>query len=198
MTHTTQTRKRIAYTQQLAELTQEWEAVNNQIGQELNPANKIKLQRQADDLDQQITALEAQLQQLDAPQKTDELSSASADGRSPTPQYNITITGGQGITIGDQAQVAQQFANSGSTVPPSAPPPVDTERLVTLADLITRYFNLSEVRDLCFRLGIEYEDLGGEGKNEKVRELVMRVERNGRLPHLIPLLQQLRSHVEWE
>ena len=196
MTHAA--RKRTAYEKQLASLNEEWQAVLDQIRWELNPANKVKLQRQADDLDQQIVALEVQLQQLDAPQKTDDPSSTSGDGRSPTTQYNITITGGQGITIGDQAQVTQQFANSGSDAPPSAPPPVDTERLVALADQITRYFNLSEVRDLCFRLGIEYEDLGGEGKSEKVRELVMRVERNGRLPHLIPLLQQLRPHVDWK
>lgn len=191
-------RKRIAYEEQLVSLNEEWRAVLGQIRWELNPANKVKLQRQADDLDQQITTLEAQMQQLDAPGKTSEAPDTTDNGRSPTTQYNITITGGQGIPIGDQAQVSQQFPNSGSAAPPSAPPPVDAERLVTLADLITRYFNLSEVRDLCFRLGIEYEDLGGEGKSEKVRELVMMVEKNGRLPHLTSLLQQLRSHVDWK
>ncbi len=196
MTHIN--RKRIVYEEQLVSPNEELRAVLGQIRWELNPANKVKLQRQADDLDQQITALEAQMQQLDAPGRTSEAPDTTENGRSPTTQYNITITGGQGITIGDQAQVAQQYANSSSTVPPSAPTPVETKSLVTLADLITRYFNLSEVRDLCFRLGIEYEDVGGEGKSEKVRELVMLAERNGRLHHLIPLLQQLRPHVDWK
>jgi hypothetical protein len=74
---------------------------------------------------------------------------------------------------------------------------VDNARLVALADQISRYFDLAEVGDLCFRLGIEFDDVRGERKSDRVRELVKLVERNGRLPEMLSLLQKLRPHVQW-
>ena len=139
-------RKRTIYERRLAELMEELEAVYVQLGQELNEANKLKLKRQADGLEQEIATLEEQLQQFNT------------------------------------SSVAH----------------ADPEPLVRLVDQINRYFNLREVRDLCFRLGIDYEDLGGEGKSGQVRELVMVIERNGRLPQLLTLLKKLRDHVNWK
>lgn len=119
---------------------------------------------------------------------------ADSDNRS---KYNIHVENASGLVIGDNATVTQHFSGAG-TAGGTAIPSVDSARLVALADGVNRYFDLEEVRDLCFRLGVEYDDLGGAGKNGKVRELVTRVERNGRLPNLIALLKQLRSHVSWE
>jgi hypothetical protein len=105
------TRKRAMLEKRLAELNEEWEAVYAQIGRELNEATRLRLQRQADGIEQEIARLEAQ---LNLPDPTD----AGTPAASPTPtteqggsaKYNITITGGQGFAIGDQATVTQSFA----------------------------------------------------------------------------------------
>ena len=62
---------------------------------------------------------------------------------------------------------------------------------------IDKLFNLEEIRTLCFDLNIDYEDLGGEGKQAKVRELVSLCQRTDRLPELVKLLSNNRPHVAW-
>ena len=42
-------------------------------------------------------------------------------------------------------------------------------------------FDSSEVKTLCADLGVDYENLGGEGKEAKVRELISYLNRRGRL-----------------
>jgi len=64
--------------------------------------------------------------------------------------------------------------------------------LPQLRDFITRYFNDSELRDLCFDLGIEYENLGGDNKAAKARELVAYCQRHGRLAELEDTCRRLR------
>jgi tetratricopeptide (TPR) repeat protein len=66
-----------------------------------------------------------------------------------------------------------------------------------LRDLIATHFNDSEVRDLCFDLGVPYEDLGGQGKTDKVRELVAYCERYNRQNALVARCRELRTNVEW-
>lgn len=97
----------------LAELNEEWEAVYAQIGRELNEASKLRLQRQATGIEQEIASLETQLRPLD---KADEVPPAASPAPSgeqgSTTQYNITVTGGQGFVIGDQPTVTQQFIDA--------------------------------------------------------------------------------------
>jgi hypothetical protein len=38
--------------------------------------------------------------------------------------------------------------------------------------LLTEYFNLEELRALCFDLGLDYDELRGEVKSAKARELI--------------------------
>ena len=54
------------------------------------------------------------------------------------------------------------------------------------------HFNLEELKTLCFNLGIEYEDLGGEGRSDKARELVRAMQRRTRLEHLVAHLSIAR------
>ncbi len=70
--------------------------------------------------------------------------------------------------------------------------------LVKLFQKIDRAFNDSELRDLCFQLKVNYEDLAGSGKREKARELVTLMDRHGRLPDLITLTSQLRPKIKWQ
>ncbi|MDV7395933.1 hypothetical protein RZS08_31365, partial [Arthrospira platensis SPKY1] len=55
------THKRAALEKRRAELLQEWDALNGQIGRAMNEADKLRLQRQADGLEQEIVDLEAQI-----------------------------------------------------------------------------------------------------------------------------------------
>jgi hypothetical protein len=66
--------------------------------------------------------------------------------------------------------------------------------LPQLRDFITRNFNDSELRDLCFDLGIEYENLGGDNKSAKARELVAYCQRHGRLTELETTCRRLRPN----
>ncbi len=58
-------------------------------------------------------------------------------------------------------------------------------------------FNKTELRGLCFRLQIDYEDLAGDDKKSVCISLILYCERNGRLPELIAVGHTLRPHKEW-
>lgn len=70
--------------------------------------------------------------------------------------------------------------------------------LVRLRRLIASRFNDGELRTLCFDLGVDYEDLPGEGKSDKARELVSFLERRNRIPELVEMGKQQRSDIRWE
>lgn len=59
-------------------------------------------------------------------------------------------------------------------------------------------FSLEELKDICFDLEIEYENLSGHTqRNAFVRELIAYTQRVGRLTELIQVLQAERPHLEW-
>jgi hypothetical protein len=66
-------------------------------------------------------------------------------------------------------------------LPPSS---VTQRRIVLLRNLIDDGFDLDELRILCFDLGVDYDNLGGEGKTAKACELVSYMKRRGRLDEL--------------
>ncbi len=82
--------------------------------------------------------------------------------------------------LSDQAsvEVADQ-AQAGETSP------------VMLAQLLAHRLDIQELRHLCFELEVEYEDLGGEGKAAKARELVTYLKRR---EALFWLLEWLKAH----
>ncbi len=66
--------------------------------------------------------------------------------------------------------------------------------LPALRNILVTYFSDSEVRDLCFDLGIDYESLAGEGKAAKARELVAYCQRRDRLTELEAACRRLRPN----
>lgn len=56
--------------------------------------------------------------------------------------------------------------------------------LIELYDWIEPRYNESELRQLCFRLGVKYEDLGGSGRADNIRELVLHCQRRSLLAQL--------------
>ncbi len=67
--------------------------------------------------------------------------------------------------------------------------------LSQLLHLLTERFSESELRTLCFHLGMDYDDLSGEGKAGKARELVAFLKRRQRIPELVAVIKQLRPDV---
>jgi len=63
---------------------------------------------------------------------------------------------------------------------------------------LVRHFNKEDLRTLCSDLGVDYDDLEGEGKEGQARELIAYLERRGRIQTLIEMCARLRPHVDWE
>jgi hypothetical protein len=66
-----------------------------------------------------------------------------------------------------------------------------------LRELVTRHFDIEELRTLCFDLNVDYDALRGEGKEAKVRELVGRLRRERRVAELVTALAERRPEIAW-
>lgn len=69
--------------------------------------------------------------------------------------------------------------------------------LNTLFSQMRDYFDVEEMRLLCFHLGINYDDLGERGRAANIRELLLHLAQARRLPELIDICRQERPTVEW-
>jgi len=76
---------------------------------------------------------------------------------------------------------------------PSQPAAAD----VDAATLLERLRRLSgdEVKTLAFELGVDYDDLGGEGKTGKLRELLRYMRRQDQLPRLVDHLRRQYAYL---
>lgn len=73
--------------------------------------------------------------------------------------------------------------------------PVDPRKLLrALIDL----FSEQDMRDLCFDLRVDYENLPGQSKKDKARELIIFFDRRRRMNVLITVFQEHRPHVSIE
>jgi hypothetical protein len=64
-----------------------------------------------------------------------------------------------------------------------------------LLQTLVEQFDLEELRTLCFDLGIDFDNLRGESKAGKARELVLYTKRRQQLDHLVARVQELRPDV---
>jgi hypothetical protein len=69
--------------------------------------------------------------------------------------------------------------------------------LSRLRQLIVGHYNVEELRTLCFDLGVNYGELGGEGLGAKARELLLYLERHDLIPELLEIGKRLRPDVPW-
>ncbi len=101
----------------------------------------------------------------------------------------------------------EQWANAILTAKANAGPVGETERAsdgsvldaddVAIRQRLSRHFSQDEIKTLCFDLGVDYDDLAGISKDEKARELVVRLDRDGKLPQLLKRGKELRPKVVW-
>ncbi|MBE2222031.1 MAG: HAMP domain-containing histidine kinase [Anaerolineae bacterium] len=66
-----------------------------------------------------------------------------------------------------------------------------------LRQLIIRYFNIEELKTLLFDIAVDYEELRGESKSDKVRELITFLQRRDRLDELLAKLAVERPGIQW-
>jgi hypothetical protein len=64
-----------------------------------------------------------------------------------------------------------------------------------LYSVINEHFDFEEFRNLCQVVGVDFDSLSGETKASKVRELVVYLERQGRLPNLVEAVHSLRPNL---
>jgi formylglycine-generating enzyme required for sulfatase activity len=64
--------------------------------------------------------------------------------------------------------------------------------------LLENRFDVSELRALCFDLGIEYDGLAGPRKTSRVTDLVALLNRQNRIPELVEVGRQLRPDIDWK
>lgn len=69
------------------------------------------------------------------------------------------------------------------------------ERECELRDILIDFFNRTELRDLCFELGVNDEELSGDTINDKARELIAYMRRRSRLNELIETCYRARPHI---
>jgi hypothetical protein len=90
------------------------------------------------------------------------------------------------VTVGATPQPSPQ-------APGAAPPDADSGALDRLYHVLHTRFDQEELRTLCFKLGVNYDDLRGEGHSAKARELVLYMSRRmGGLERLRAVIQAER------
>ena len=72
-----------------------------------------------------------------------------------------------------------------------------TEQLAQLRDDLVGSFDLEELRTLCFDLGLDYDELRGEVKSARARDLITVMLRQNRLAELASRLHFLRPKIDW-
>ncbi len=91
---------------------------------------------------------------------------------------------------------AAEEARGGMTVAVDSAPLGDTEtNQTTLWRALTDGYNESELQNLCFELGIDHEELAGETKSARARELVRYAQRHNLTARLVELVMAGRPHL---
>lgn len=68
---------------------------------------------------------------------------------------------------------------------------------VGLRKLLETHFDLDGLRNLCFDMGIQYENLSGDTLGAKARELILFCERHLRIGELIETGREARPELPW-
>jgi hypothetical protein len=75
---------------------------------------------------------------------------------------------------------------------------VTLARRVRWREMLVEAFSDSDLRTLCFDMGLDYEVIGGDGKAGKARELLMYCERCGCTESLITAAARARPNLPWQ
>lgn len=76
-------------------------------------------------------------------------------------------------------------------------PSISNDYLNRLHELIIAHFNINELQELAFELGIDYETIAGTEKNSKTREFILFCSRRDLVEELITKLKDARPTIDW-
>lgn len=117
----------------------------------------------------------------------------------PAPGTSQTAQGSTGVVqiSGNNNAVTIQLgqAVSAAMASISAGAPLDLDNRKQLIEALSRGFSLAELQTLCFDIGLDYENVPGETKESKVRELVLYCQRRGELTKLIAAVRRARPNL---
>jgi hypothetical protein len=74
--------------------------------------------------------------------------------------------------------------------------PDDLETAVQIQTILASRFDLEELKTLCFRLGVAFDSLRGEGLEGKSRELVAYWQRRQQLAQLVSAIRRYRPDIK--
>ena len=74
---------------------------------------------------------------------------------------------------------------------------MDLQKRRQLRTQMVDAFSLNDLQDLCFELGIEYDNIGGNTLRNKTGELIEECMRRDLLLQLLNLCAEHRPHIEW-
>lgn len=78
---------------------------------------------------------------------------------------------------------------------PQKAQPVTTYNPTNLRRVLVQYFDLEELRTLCFDLQVDFDLLSGSSKGEKTRELVLYWQKRGQLDRLVEAIRYERGAI---
>lgn len=73
-----------------------------------------------------------------------------------------------------------------------------TTDLLPIYQKIVTHFNLQDLSMICFELGVDEECLTFNNKQEFAKELLLQLQREGRLPQLLNACKRLRPNLTWQ
>lgn len=76
-------------------------------------------------------------------------------------------------------------------------PPQQRDYLRELRRLLVNYFDMDELVTMCADLGVDFEDIKGDSKTGKTRELVTYLVHRGRLEEMIAWCERERPNLKW-
>lgn len=88
-----------------------------------------------------------------------------------------------------QAYILRQRPSLTPTPQATPEPQIDP---VALYRLLAETFTLNDLQELTLKLNVWYDDLAGDKLNQKARELVLYMQRHGRLPELLSAMQAVQ------
>lgn len=68
--------------------------------------------------------------------------------------------------------------------------------IIQLRDVLSQYYNVSDLGNMCFDMGIDYDDLGGRTKSDKIRSLISHMSNRNRLGELAAYVQETRPFIQ--
>ncbi len=94
----------------------------------------------------------------------------------------------ENVVVG--TQIINNFGKGSDDATPLSP------KAQALYPLLNQYFSLTDLEDLSFQLGIDWDDLRGDTKGGKARALLLHCDRHDLLPNLVGRMRAARPNLK--